>query len=447
MGTPKSQEGSEIVRIRIFGLAAALTGTLIVVVGGTIAAPHAWTQPAGEKSVAEAGDFYLPPPSLPDGRGTIVRAEPAQVAMGMVPAAATRLMYVSSDTHDAPTAVVGTYLQPNVQWTGPGERPLVAYAGGTKGQGDQCAPSKLMSQVVQVQPPLDIIFEYDLVAISSLLSRGIAVVVTDYHGLGTPDVHDYLNRKAQAHAVLDSARAALQLPGTGLNPGTPVILYGYSQGGMASAGAAELQSSYAPEVNVRGAYVGGPVVDDEYFIGYNDGRADIAPAFAWILNGIAADYPETRPVLDAELNDIGKAILGEAQGKCAVPSGLAQQHRLTSEWTTSGEPLTAVIDRSPALKSAFAEQRIGTLTPAVPVLAASATNDEGAPFVPVREMAAGWCGSGVPVQLESNAEIPPVSGLVGTHVMAFFPSLAASQQWLTDRLAGMPAPSNCAALP
>ncbi|MEV6136779.1 lipase family protein [Nocardia sp. NPDC051990] len=434
-------------------MTAALTGALVVVGGGMVNAPHASTQPPGEQPVAEAGDFYLPPPALPDGPGAIVRAEPAQVALsapgqpGIVPAAATRLMYVSHDTHDAPTAVVGTYLQPILPWTGPGERPLIAYAGGTKGQGDQCAPSKLMSQVAQYQPPLDIIFEYDLVAIRSLLNRGAAVVVTDYHGLGTPDVHDYLNRKAQGYAVLDSARAALQLPGTGLNPGTPVILYGYSQGGMASAGAAELQPNYAPDLNVSGAYVGGPVVDDEYFIGFNDGRADFAPAIAWILNGIAADYPETRPVLDAELNDLGKAILEESLGKCAVPTGLAQEHQNTSEWTTSGEPLTAVIDRSPALQSAFAQQRIGTLAPAVPILAASARNDQGAPFAPVHEVAASWCGSGVPVQLEANAEIPPASGLVGTHVIAFFPSLAASQQWLTDRLAGMPAPNNCAALP
>ncbi|MFE3222396.1 lipase family protein [Nocardia sp. NPDC059228] len=408
---------------------------------------------ARAEPVAAAGDdFYLPPP-LPPTPGAIVRAEPAQVAFsapgmpGVVPAAATRMMYVSSDTHDAPTAVVGTLLQPSVPWTGPGERPLIAYAGGTKGQGDQCAPSKLMTQVVGYQPPADITFEYDLLALYSLLARGMTVVVTDYHGLGTPDVHDYLNRKSQAYALLDAARAALQLPGTGLNPGTPVALYGYSQGGMASAGAAELQPSYAPELNVRGAYVGGPVVDDEYFIGYNDGRPSIAPAFAWILNGIAADYPETRPILDAELNDTGKAILSDALGKCAVPVSLAQLHPRTSEWTTSGEPLTAVIDRNPELKSAFDEQRIGTLTPSVPVLTASAMNDEGAPYVPVREMAAGWCGSGVPVELDPNAQIPTVSGLVGTHVLAFFPSLADSQQWLTDRLAGWPAPNNCGALP
>jgi hypothetical protein len=437
------------VRSRLCRWAAVLTGTLIVVGGGAIAAPHAWTQPAAEA----ANDFYLSPAPPQGAPGTIIRAEPSQLALsapgqpGVIPASSTRIMYVSSDTHDAPAAVVGTYLEPAQPWTGPGERPLIAYAGGTKGQGDQCAPSRLLSQLVQYQPPLDVMVEYDVLALYTLLARGMAVVVTDYHGLGTPAVHDYLNRKAQAHAVLDSARAALRLPGTSVNPSSPVILYGYSQGGMASAGAAELQPSYAPDLNVRGAYIGGPVVDDEYFIGFNDGRASMAPAFAWILNGIAADYPGTGPVLDAELNDTGKAILRDSADKCAVLSGLAQQYRDTSQWTTSGEPLTAVIDRSPALKTAFDQQRLGTLTPAVPVLIASATNDEGAPFTPIRDMAAGWCGSGVTVQLDSNAEIPPVSGIAGTHVLAFFPSLAASQQWVTDRLADTAVPTNCAALP
>ncbi|GAB2443503.1 lipase family protein [Nocardia tengchongensis] len=88
-------------------------------------------------------------------------------------------------------------------------------------------------------------------ALYTLLSRGMAVVITDYHGLGTPDTHDYLNRKAQGYAVLDSARAATRLPGNGLGAHPPVVLYRYSQGGMASAAAAELQPDYAPDLSVR----------------------------------------------------------------------------------------------------------------------------------------------------------------------------------------------------
>ncbi|MTE16964.1 alpha/beta fold hydrolase [Nocardia aurantiaca] len=430
--------------------AVALTGILIAC-SAAISTPLATAEPLTE---AAAADFYIPPVPLPNGGpGDIIRTESAQLALsapgqpGIIPAMSTRVMYLSSDANDAPTAVVGTYLQPTQPWTGPGERPLVAYAGGTKGQGEQCAPSKLLSQLVEYQPPVDAIFEYDLIALYSLLSRGMAVVITDYHGLGTPDTHDYLNRKAQGYAVLDSARAATRLPGTGLSARTPVVLYGYSQGGMASAAAAELQPKYASDLNVRAAYVGGPVVDDEYFIGYNDGRPDVAPAIAWILNGITADYPDTRPVLDAELNDTGKAILRESADKCAGLFGLFERYQNTAQWTTSGQPLTAVIDGSPVLKAAFDEQRLGTRTPAVPVLISSARNDDGTPYPAIRGMAAGWCGGGASVQLNSNAELPAISGLVDTHVLAFFPSLATSQQWMTDRLAGLPAPVNCGALP
>ncbi|WP_327151996.1 lipase family protein [Nocardia sp. NBC_01329] len=362
----------------------------------------------------------------------------------------TRLTYASTDTHDAPTTVVGTYLEPLQPWTGPGERPLVAYAGGTQGQGAECAPSAMLSQVIRYQPPADVVFEYDVIAIYQLLSRGMAVVMTDYHDLGTPGIHNFLNRKTQGYAVLDSARAALRLPGTGLGPESPVVLYGYSQGGMASAAAAELQPKYAPELNVRGAYVGGPPVSPQDFIARSDGRPGVAPAIAWILNGIAADYPDTRPALDAALNDTGKAIMRDSIGKCGggLSSTFAQPQN-TSQWTTSGQPLAVVIDGSPELKKALDEQRLGGSAPSVPVRIYSARNDDGpAPYPAVHGMASSWCSGGAAVQLDSDASVPAISaGFLGTHDVAFFPSLSTSQQWVTDRLADVPAPVNCAALP
>jgi pimeloyl-ACP methyl ester carboxylesterase len=358
------------------------------------------------------------------------------------------MTYTSSTTNDTPTPVVGTYLEPTAPWTGPGERPLIAYAGGTQGQNDQCAPSAMLSQGVRYQPPADAIVEYDLVPIYQMLARGMSVVITDYHDLNTPGIHDFLNRKTQGYAVLDSARAALRLPGSGLNPRSPVVLYGYSQGGMAAGAAAELQPKYAPDLNVRGAYVGAPMVDPEFYIGRNDGRPGVAPAIAWILNGIAADYPDTRPALDAALNNTGKAILQNSIGKCGGGLGsMFSQPQNTSAWTTSGQPITAVIDRTPVLKKAFDEQRLGGLAPTVPVRVYAAQNDDAMPYPLVRTMAASWCGHGTPVQVQLDSSVPPMSGIVGTHDLAFFPSAVDSQQWITDRLANVPAPVNCGALP
>ncbi|BDU05101.1 hypothetical protein [Nocardia cyriacigeorgica] len=137
-------------RSRARGLTAALACSLALV-GGALCAPQVVAQPATGIAGAE---FYIPPAPLPGGPGTIVRAEPSHLAlsMGAMPASATRVMYTSSDTHGAAAAAVGTVLMPAMPWTGPGPRPLVAYAGGTKGQGDQCAPSKLLIRTPRSGP-------------------------------------------------------------------------------------------------------------------------------------------------------------------------------------------------------------------------------------------------------------------------------------------------------
>ena len=56
-------------------------------------------------------------------------------------------------------------------------------------------------------PPGGPMVEYEMSTADALLSRGYAVVMPDYEGLGTPGVHTYVNRLAEAHAVLDAARA------------------------------------------------------------------------------------------------------------------------------------------------------------------------------------------------------------------------------------------------
>jgi hypothetical protein len=83
---------------------------------------------------------------------------------------------------------------------------------------DRCAPSR---QLAEGGP------EYELPNLALLLLRGYSVTVTDYQGLGTPGVHTYLNTTAEAHAVLDSIRAAQHLSGPGRTVGGPVGVMGY----------------------------------------------------------------------------------------------------------------------------------------------------------------------------------------------------------------------------
>lgn len=137
---------------------------------------------------------------------------------------------------------------------------LVAVAPGTMGQGDPCATSLGLQHPLRINGRT-VSVGYEDLAVYRLLAKGIAVVVTDYPGLGATDrLHTYVNTVDEGHAVLDAVRAARSLPGTSITSGSRVALC-FSQGGGATAAAAELQPSYAPDVTLAGTYSGAPPAD------------------------------------------------------------------------------------------------------------------------------------------------------------------------------------------
>jgi len=164
--------------------------------------------------------FYSPPAQLPAENGALVRTEPLPLALSLpgldgrpLPGRATRIMYKTTDSNGQPAAVTGAYIEPSARWSGTGPRPLVVLAPGTSGQGDQCATSLGLQNVIAFgNGTLSIGIEN--LAIYQLLGKGIAVAVSDHIGLGTTDrLHTYVNRLDEGHAVLDAARAARSLPG------------------------------------------------------------------------------------------------------------------------------------------------------------------------------------------------------------------------------------------
>jgi hypothetical protein len=436
-----------------FAGAATTILTALVCVPVTVAAPPTTT----------TADFYNIPTPLPAGPpGTVIRSQPYRLALsvpernGRIPANATRIMYLSTDTHGIPNAVTGTYLAPTLPWKRAGPRPLVAYAVGTHGQGDQCAPSKLLAELVTYRPPVDFLPEYEIVGIYDLLARGMSVVVTDYYGLGTPPVHDYVNRLSQAHAVLDSIRAAQHLPGSEIGPQTPAAVFGYSQGGGAAAAAAELQAGYAPELNIRGTYAGAPpanLLDVLNSPGLNGGpTGNGRPGGAgigligYVINGIYADYPQSRPIIDETVNLKGAKLLKTVAQQCVSATILYYAYDSSRSFIANGQSISVVINSSPVLKRIAEEQTIGTLKPQAPVLLVSNINDDLVPYQQVRQLGTEWCRQGATVKLDT-ALIPPLipSTIIG-HAVEYIPGLAAGQDWIAERFAGKPAPSNCAAL-
>ncbi|AOW92787.1 lipase [Rhodococcus sp. WMMA185] len=416
-----------------------------LVLGVSLALVTAGTAPAASAPT----DFYAVPTPLPEGSpGDVLKSESYPPALtvpnqvGPWPSGAQRIMYRSTDAHGNAVAVTGTYFDASVPWTEGGPRPLVVLAPGTQGQGDQCAPSKLFSEVVHYTPPLDFAVEYETTQAYALLSRGMDVVVTDYEGLGTPGIHSYTDRRAEGYAVLDAARAVTRLPGTRIGDDSPIGLWGYSQGGGATASAAELQGTYAPELNIRGTYAGGPPADLRAVAEKIDGGLGTG-LLGYSVNAFYAGYPEIRDEIDSVLSPYGRETLDDIATQCVPETTTRYGLHRTSEWTTDGRTFAELIDTLPKVGAVIDEQRIGRVAPPNPVLIAQGRNDDLVPYEQARTLADDWCRLGATVEF-SVQEIPPIApGFVIGHVLPAATVLPHALDWMTARFTGAPAPSTC----
>lgn len=400
---------------------------LVTVLATVACAAVATAAPA----VAEDPSFYIPPADLPAGRdGDLIKHEEMTFYLDpikLIPANAhaQRIMYHSRDHNNQPTAVTGTVLTPTTAWPGPGPRPIVAYTPGTRGQGDKCAPSRNRTSGLEYEAPF----------IAGLLARGWGVVITDYQGLGTPDTHTYVNRTATGHAVLDAIRAAQRLPQADLSDAGPVAIGGYSQGGAASGAAAELAASYAPDLNIVGAYSGAPPADLAEVAKFVDGTYAMA-VLGYATNSLDAVYPEAG--VRTMFNDRGRRFLDQTANECLVPESVLN-HRFTqsSSLTIDGRPVSAHVSEG-KLGQVVAAQKLGQTRPAFPVMVAHAPGDDLLPYPQAHQLALDWCQRGATVNFQKLG--------TPTHVGAVFESVPRMYSWVADRFAGKPAPNSCGGL-
>jgi pimeloyl-ACP methyl ester carboxylesterase len=90
------------------------------------------------------------------------------------------------------------------------------------------------------------------------------VTATDYAGLGTRGTEEYLVGRSEAADLLNSVRAARQLPET--RAGTRVGLWGHSQGGQAVLWAEALAPQLTPELSVVGVAAAAPAAQLDVLI-------------------------------------------------------------------------------------------------------------------------------------------------------------------------------------
>ncbi len=370
--------------------------------------------PAASPGAATLPPFYDVPDPLPtDGPGTVVDVEdvPAPGLHGTM----QRVMYTSISLSGETIAVTGIIAVPDTP-APPGGHPVVAWAHGTTGIADACAPSL---------DPLDAV-----PFANNFLDRGWAVVATDYEGLGTPGRHPYIVGDSEARGTIDIVRAARNLHA---DLGSDYVVWGHSQGGHAAMFSLDIAESWAPELNLVGVVAGAP-----------PSQLDLVYAFLvespykyyllMVAAAINAAYGDAEAPLSEVLNPEGIAMVDLVDQGCTgfladESEGIDVESLMVTQPDGTFNPLA-----NPVWGPLIRAQDPGNFTdPAdAPLLIIHGGADEQIPAPSSQLLADQSCAIGQTLERwlypgQSHA------GVIG-------PSLTDMTSWMADRFAGVPAP-------
>ncbi|MEH3106428.1 MAG: hypothetical protein PGN09_03840 [Sphingomonas fennica] len=348
-------------------------GPVALIAAAAAAAPLPTGPAAGDEALSP---FYRWTGATSAKPGTLLRREALAPDPTIAAAAsAERILYASTDARwqSGFIPVSGSLYMPRGEAPA-GGWPLVAWAHGTLGVADRCAPSWIGHK------PRDATY------INRWLDAGYAVVATDYQGLGGPGPHPYLFWEAEGRSILDGIRAAI-----GASDGriaNTVYITGQSQGSGSALGATRIAPTYAPDVHLRATVATGvlPVFPDgPYKLPAQPTGG--SPHYT-VLRLIGGSIPDGGPTADALMSGKGKPLLAAGRTGCTPEMrAVAERDGITNQ-NAFVKPVAAIeADLTPAMN----------MTPVrmpVPVLLGAGLADDA--ILPRRQYAAAMalCSAG-----------------------------------------------------
>ncbi|TQR62871.1 alpha/beta fold hydrolase [Acinetobacter sp. RF14B] len=273
------------------------------------------------------------------------------------------ITYRSRGVQSEPIVTSGYLLLPKGK-VPQGGWPVLAWAHGTTGVADTCAPSGDYADG-PVHPYQQIAAK----ALNAWLARGYAVVAPDYQGLGTPGGHPYMNAQSQLYTVVDAVRAAHLLKPYKFSKDWYVM--GHSQGGAASLKVATDGRKDAPELNLKGAIAlapGGYQYQGiaEYVTTHTPIETGVAAFFPIVLLGAEAADPSLAPA-NLVSSDMTK-VLNYARNRCLS--------ELQSELKAAPQTVFKPNANLAPLTNYLKKQSIENMTPIVPTLIVQGDKDQ-----------------------------------------------------------------------
>lgn len=391
-------------------LLRSLTLALSIIAVGLFAAPSnaepLYPQP-------DPDPFYAVPADL--GRfaaGDVVRTRRIDTGP-YVGTEGWQVAFRSTNSSGDPILGITTVLLP----AGVRNPPLVSYQALINSLGTRCNPSRsLFNGELQDAPGAML-----------PIGRGWAVSLPDYLG---PNV-SYGAGRLSGMVTLDSVKAVQRATELGLS-NSPVAIAGYSGGGMATAWAAALQPSYAPDLKIAAVVAGGIPADLEQMalgLGFEP-HPGFGLAFAAAM-GLEREYPDRLPISD-QLNENGLWFREFTHDAC-------RRFLLFHGAFRSAEQLAAsksLMD-SPVAREVLHENSLRYFdgVPAAPTYIWQGRYDTLTPYNTVEETVNRYCRAGAPVKL--------VTYDIAEHMTAAAAGFTEAWNYVESRFRNEPVPTSC----
>ncbi|KAF0966506.1 lipase family protein [Rhodococcus sp. T7] len=329
-----------------------------------------------------------------------------------------QVKYRTTNSEDHPIASVTTVLVPRNR---PVNGPLLSYQHIINALGPGCAPSRTL---YSNDPDLQI---KEAPALNLALQRGWTVALPDHLGPNSA----YGAARLGGTITLDGIRAVQRVPELAVAE-SPVALAGYSGGGMASAWAAALAPTYAPELNIVGVAEGGVPMNIGKMA--NGLGMQPHPAFGLAMAaalGLEREYPDKLPISE-QLNDRGLAMRDEMVNACTNGILAAGAGRSATEVAKTTDLMS-----SPQAWEVLNENSVELYpgVPTAPIFEWHSPTDVLIPVDSIEATIARYCAAGAKVQ----SDLFPSPDHLTTAVLG----LPTALDYLDARFRGDPAPSNC----
>lgn len=350
--------------------------------------------------------FYSQPDELDSFTpGEILDSRPVGIRMlrHRVRVDAWQVKFRTTTSEGRPASGVATVMLPRRRFDGT-RRPLLAYQPAIDSLGDTGDPSYTLRHGDQLELPVMLL----------ALRRGWVVVAVDWTG----PQHAFVDLPLAARFVLDGIRAGLKLEPAGLDTDTPVGLWGYSGGALATLFAAEQHPQYAPELNIVAACAGGGGVDmtssPEMFEAGN------------LLSGIpfGACIAASRAFPDFDLaghlTSHGEAMVAAAEAMTM------EQLAMNFPFLRMSSILTVpTISDVPGTRAGFEATRCGQATPTTPMFLYHAVHDQATAVADVDKLVEKYKREGVEVTYRRFR--------FGEHIIVMVRAVPAALRFLANR--------------